>query len=75
MARDFNDIKDYCYSLFSSLKSKYPTTFKGDPEEFNMLNKAISGLEKQHGAECYVNNTLRFKEWNDLIDLIRKQTK
>ena len=72
MARDYNDIKDYCYNLYSAIKNKYTKTFIGNPELFKILPTIVAG--DRRGPTTYSNRGQHyFPEWDDLIDTIKKQ--
>ena len=74
-ARDFNDMADYCYTLFSVIKYKNPTGFPGDPELFNNIDRAIPE-ETSKGPDTY--STLcktYFDDWRELIDTIIKMSR
>ena len=72
-ARDFNDIKDYCYELFTEIKNKYPNTFKGDPNLFKDLPTIVKG-DKRGPRGFFDRGMHYFYEWDDLVDNIKKQT-
>ena len=40
-ARDFNDVKDFCYDLFSIIKTNYSEIFTGNPDLFKNLPSDI----------------------------------
>lgn len=72
MARDYNDIKDYCYNLFSAIKTKYSNTFKGNPDLFKNLPTITMGDKR--GPNTFSSRGMHyFPEWDDLIDAIKKQ--
>lgn len=79
MARDFNDIKDFCYNLFSQVKRKYSTTFKGNPEEFKTLPTIKAGESRVVAVNSAGKPSVDkrgktyFSEWDDLIDILKKQ--
>jgi hypothetical protein len=79
MARDFNDIKNYCYNLFTEIKNKYPSNFKGNPTLFKSLPTLQSGAVRTVKIDSKGNPTVDsrgktyFSEWDDLIDIIRSQ--
>lgn len=69
-ARDFNDMVDYCYTLFSVIKYKNPQGFEADPELFNDIERAIPE-ETSKGPDTY--STLcktYFDDWRELIEAI-----
>ena len=72
MARDYNDIKDFCYTLFSTIKKNYSVGYKGNPEEFKSLPTIKPG-DKRGPANIGKGRTY-FPEWDDLIDVIKRQT-
>ena len=73
-ARDFNDVKSYCYNLFSAIKNSHSNIFKGNPDLFKNLPTIASGNDKR-GPENYSSRGKHyFPEWDDLIDIIKKQT-
>ena len=73
-ARDFNDVKDFCYDLFSIIKTNYSEIFTGNPDLFKNLPTITSGNDKR-GPENYSSRGKHyFPEWDDLIDIIKKQT-
>ena len=80
MARDFNDVKTYCFNLFTQLKSKYPQAFKKDPAEFNKLPTIKAGearvVEINASGKPQVDRRGKtyFSEWDDLVDLIKAHT-
>lgn len=75
MARDYNDMKDYCYNLFSAIAVKYPKTFVGDPELFKKISPNVMNPGDKRGPNTYSDRGKHyFKEWDDLVDAIRKQT-
>ena len=71
MARDYNDIKDFCYTLFSTIKKNYSVGYKGNPEEFKNLPTIKPG-DKRGPANIGKGKTY-FPEWDDLIDVIKRQ--
>lgn len=72
MARDYNDVKDYCYNLFSAIKTKYSNTFKGNPDLFKNLPTITVG--EKRGPNTFSSRGMHyFPEWDDLIDVIKKQ--
>ena len=74
-ARDFNDMADYCYTLFSVIKYKNPTGFPGDPELFNLIPRAIPE-ETSKGPSTYSTVTNNyFDDWKELIDTISKMSR
>ena len=72
MARDYNDLKEYCYNLFTAIKNKYSNTFKGDPNLFNNLPTIVAG-DKRGPNTFSARGMHYFPEWDDLIDVIKKQ--
>ena len=72
MARDYNDLKEYCYNLFTAIKNKYSNTFKGDPNLFNNLPTIVVG-DKRGPNTFSARGMHYFPEWDDLIDAIKKQ--
>ena len=71
MARDFNDMKDYCYRLFSKIKELFPNTFKGKPDRFNTLPTVSSGSTSRGPKDFSNRGKHYFYEWDDLVDIIR----
>ena len=80
MARDFNDVKKYCFDLFTQLKKKYPSVFKKDPAEFNKLPTIKAGearvvaINASGKPQVDRRGKTYFSEWDDLIDLIKAHT-
>ena len=72
MARDFNDTKDHCKSLFTAIKNKFPTTFHGDPNEFDKLPTIKVGDTRGKSTSYSSRGKHYFPEWDDLIDTIKK---
>ena len=79
MARDFNDIKNYCYNLFTEIKNRYPSNFKGDPELFKLLPTIKTGETRTVKIDTKGNPVVDnrgktyFPEWDDLIDILKSQ--
>jgi hypothetical protein len=74
-ARDLNDTIDYCHTVFSIMKNKNPFGFKGDPEEFDNIERAIPE-ETCKSIDTYDGNKDKtyFDDWRKLIDTIRNQS-
>ena len=71
MARDFNDMKNYCYNLFTGIKNLFPNTFEGKPEKFKTLLPTIT-TGTGRGPKDFSNRGKHyFYEWDDLIDIIK----
>ena len=79
MARDYNDITSYCFNLFTQLKSKYPTVFKGNPNEFKSLpiikagETRVVNISASGKPSVDRRGKTYFSEWDDLIDAIKNQ--
>ena len=73
-ARDFNDVKDFCYDLFSTIKIYYSNIFTGNPDLFKNLPTITSGNDKRGPGNYSSKGKHYFPEWDDLIDIIKKQT-
>ena len=74
-ARDFNDMADYCYTLFSVLKYKNQSGFSGDPDKFNNIPRAIPE-ETSKGMNEYSDVTKNyFDDWKQLIDTIKDMSR
>ena len=72
MARDYNDIKDYCINLFTTISDKYKTSFKGDVNLFKKLPTLQAGDKR--GLKDFSNRGKHyFPEWDDLIDALNAQ--
>jgi hypothetical protein len=73
MARDYNDIVNYCITLFSKIKERYPTTFIGDIEKFNKLPTIKIGERRSWETTPAKSKLHCFPEWDELIDAIKAQ--
>ena len=74
-ARDLNNTIDYCHTIFSIMKNKNPFGFKGDPEEFDDIERAIPE-DTCKSIDTYDGNKDKtyFDDWRKLIDTIRNQS-
>ena len=71
-ARDYNDVKDFCINLFTAIKDRYKSSFKGDIDLFRKL-PTIQPNDKR-GPNTYSNRGKHyFPEWDDLIDALNAQ--
>ena len=73
-ARDFNDVKDFCYDLFSIIKTHYSNIFTGNPDLFKNLPTIVAGDDKRGPTTYSSKGKHYFPEWDNLIDAIKKQT-
>jgi hypothetical protein len=73
MARDYNDVVNYCITLFSEIKAKYPTVFFGDIEKFKQLPVIKMGDSRSWKTTPAKSKLHCFPEWDELIDAIKAQ--
>ena len=75
LARDYNDIRSFCITMFNKIHELYPTIFTGENIKYlNELPIMEPGVSK-HGLNDYNKESGHpFTEWDLLIEALRKQT-